>query len=328
MKRERRVTDFLSIYAVPVLIGCAILCLGWGVMRAFWEIGYKNTYRGDRSFPYYLSANWGDPLILPAICALISFEMRRFRNSVRWRPVIVAGTFGLLGGIVSQFQWTHSSRTLLNWTFTSQGSFNLPGWYHGFFLSVMCGLLLGGVTALLSLGYNRTRWDRGSVLRYLVVGYLLVLFTCLLATDNKRSSQGITDIDAAVVINIVSTPVLSAIIVVVMGVICHGRWRLLVLYSIVLLTTSIVVPLALLMRGIVPVSGAEIFYCGTAALFALTFVAAPATSSLIEQLIRSLPAAILTLILALATPGMPDDSSWMRAVAYSIAAMKIGRAHV
>ena len=25
MKRERRVTDFLSIYAVPVLIGCAVL---------------------------------------------------------------------------------------------------------------------------------------------------------------------------------------------------------------------------------------------------------------------------------------------------------------
>lgn len=150
MKRERRVTDFLSIYAVPILIGCTILCLGWGVMRALWEIGYKNTYRGDRSFPYYLSANWGDPLILPVICALISFEMRRFRDSVRWRPVVVAGTFGLLGGIVSQFQWTHSSRTLLNWTFTSQGSFNLPGWYHGFFLSVMCGLLLGGVTALLS----------------------------------------------------------------------------------------------------------------------------------------------------------------------------------
>lgn len=323
MKRERRVTDFLSIYAVPVLMGCTILCLGWGVMRTFWEIGYKNTYRGDRSFPYYLSANWGDPLILPAICALISFEMRRFRNSVRWRPVIVAGTFGLLGGIVSQFQWTHSSRTLLNWTFTSQGSFNLPGWYHGFFLSVMCGLLLGGVTALLSLGYNRTRWDRGSVLRYLVVGYLLVLFICLLATDNKRSSQGMTDIDAAAVINIVSMPVLFAIIVVVMGVICHGRWRILVLYSVVLLTTSIVVPLALLMRGIVPVSGAEIFYCGTAALFALTFVAAPATSSLIEQLIRSLPAAILTLILALATPGVPDDSSWMRVVAYSIAAMII-----
>lgn len=323
MKRERRVTDFLSIYAAPILIGCTILCLGWGVMRAFWEIGYKNTYRGDRSFPYYLSANWGDPLILPVICALISFEMRRFRDSVRWRPVVVAGTFGLLGGIVSQFQWTHSSHTLLNWTFASQGSFNLPGWYHGFFLSVMCGLLLGGVTALLSLGYNRTRWDRGSVLRYLVVGYLLVLFACLLATDNKRNPQGITDIDAAAIINIVLIPVLSAIIVVVMGAICHGKWRILLLYSVVLLTTSIVVPLALLMRGMVPVSGAEIFYCGTAALFALTFVTAPATSSLLEQLIRSLPAAILALILALATPGVPDDSSWMRVVVYSVVAMAI-----
>lgn len=323
MKRERRVTDFLSIYAVPVLIGCAVLCLGWGVMRVLWEMCYKNTYRGVRSFPYYLSANWGDPLILPVICALISFEMRRFRNSVRWRPVVVAGTIGLLGGIISQFQWTHGSRTLLNWTFTSQGSFNLPGWYHAFFLSVMCGLLLGGVTALLSLGYNRTRWGRGSALRYLIVGYLLVLFTCLLATDNKRSSQGIVEIDVATAISIVSTPVLSTIIVVVMGVICHGQWRILVLYSVVLLTTSIVVPLALLMRGMVPVSGAEIFYCGTAALFALTFVTAPATASLVEQLARSLPAAILTLILALATPGVPDESSRMRVIVYSVVAMII-----
>ena len=118
-------------------------------------------------------------------------------------------------------------------------------------------------------------------------------------------------------------PVLSAIIVVVMGAICHGKWRILLLYSVVLLTTSIVVPLALLMRGMVPVSGAEIFYCGTAALFALTFVTAPATSSLLEQLIRSLPAAILALILALATPGVPDDSSWMRVVVYSVVAMAI-----
>ena len=45
---------------------------------------------------------------------------------------------------------------------------------------------------------------------YFVVGYLLVLFACLLATDNKRNPQGITDIDAAAIINIVLIPVLSA----------------------------------------------------------------------------------------------------------------------
>lgn len=323
MKCKQRVVSFLSNYGVPILVGFAVLCLGWGVMRMFWEACYKHIYQGGRSFPYYLSANWGDSLILPAICALMSFEMRKFRNYVRWIPVVVAGTLGLLVGVASQFQWTHSSRTILNWTFTPQGSFNLPGWYHAIFLSVMCGLLLAGVVMMVSLGRHRIRWERGSVLRYLVVGYLLVLFTCLLATDNRRSPQGIAGIDAAAVISIVSTPVLSTIIVVVMGIVCRGRWRILVTYSIVLLVTSIVAPLALLMRGTVPVSVTEVFCSAVAALFALTFVTAPATSSLIEQLIRSLPAAILTLILALATPGVPDGSSWMRIVVYSIVAMVV-----
>lgn len=321
MKCKQRVVSFLSNYGVPVLVGFAVLCLGWGVMRMFWEAYYKHIYQGCRSFPYYLSANWGDSLILPAICALMSFEMRKFRNYVRWIPVVVAGILGLLVGVASQFQWTHSSRTILNWTFTPQGSFNLPGWYHAIFLSVMCGLLLAGVVMMVSLGRHRIRWERGSVLRYLVVGYLLVLFTCLLATDNRRSPQGIAEIDVAALINIVSTPVLSAIIVVVMGIVCRGRLRILATYSIVLLVTSIVVPVALLMRGTVPVSVTEIFCSAVAALFALSFVTAPVTSSLVEQLIRSLPAAILTLILVLATPGVPDGSSWMRVVFYSIVAM-------
>lgn len=321
MKCKQRVVSFLSNYGVPILVGFAVLCLGWGVMRMFWEACYKHIYQGGRSFPYYLSANWGDSLILPAICALMSFEVRKFRNYVRWIPVVVAGILGLLAGVASQFQWTHSSRTILNWTFTPQGSFNLPGWYHAIFLSVMCGLLLAGVVMMVSLGRHRIRWERGSVLRYLVVGYLLVLFACLLATDNRRSPQGIAEIDAAALISVASTPVLSTIVVVVMGIVCRGRWRILVTYSIVLLVTSIVVPVALLMRGTVPVSVTEVFCSAVAALFALSFVTAPATSSLVEQLIRSLPAAILTLILVLAAPGVPDGSSWMRVVFYSIVAM-------
>lgn len=321
MKCKQRVVSFLSNYGVPILVGFAVLCLGWGVMRMFWEACYKHIYQGGRSFPYYLSANWGDSLILPAICALMSFEVRKFRNYVRWIPVVVAGILGLLAGVASQFQWTHSSRTILNWTFTPQGSFNLPGWYHAIFLSVMCGLLLAGVVMMVSLGRHRIRWERGSVLRYLVVGYLLVLFACLLATDNRRSPQGIAEIDAAALISVASTPVLSTIVVVVMGIVCRGRWRILVTYSIVLLVTSIVVPVALLMRGTVPVSVTEVFCSAVAALFALSFVTAPATSSLVEQLIRSLPAAILTLILVLAAPGVPDGSSWMRGVFYSIVAM-------
>ena len=321
MKCKRRAFSFLSTYGVPTLVGFVVLCLGWGAMRLLWEMHYKHSYEGSRSFPYYLSANWGDSLILPVICGLISFEIRRFRDSVRWSRVVVAVMFGLSAGVISQFLWVYSSHTILNWTFTSQGSFNFPGWYHAIFLSVMSGALSGGVVAMLSLGRDRMRWERGSVLRYLVVGYLLVLFACLLATDNRRSLQGITEIDVISVISIVLTPVMSGIVVIAMGVICRGRWQILLPYSVVLLTTSIVVPLALLMRGIVPVSGVEVFCCGTATLFALSFVTAPATSSLVEQFIRSLPAALLTLILVLATPGVPSDSSWLRVVVYSIVAM-------
>lgn len=306
MKRERRVTDFLSIHAVPVLIGCAVLCLGWGAMRALWEIGYKNTYQGSRPFPYYLSANWGDSLILPVLCALISFEMRRFRNSVRWRLVAIAGACGFLGGVVSQFIWVYNDKTLLNWTFTSQGSFNFPGWYHAGFLSIMCGALLGGATALTLLGYDRTQWGRDSALRYLVIGYLFVLFTCLLATDNRRESQGITTIGKITAINVLMLPILTSIIIVIVGAICCRQWKILTPYAIVLLTTSIVVPSALLVRGTIPISGNEVF-CGVAAtLFASAFVTAPATASLVEQFARSLPVAVLVWILSFSVLGIPE----------------------
>lgn len=306
MKCERRATGFLSIYAVPILTGCAVLCLGWGAMRALWEINYKDDYQGGRSLSYYLSANWGDSLILPMICALMSFELRIFCDSVRWRPVIIAGVCGTLGGVVSQFMWVYDDKTLLNWTFTPQGSFNLSGWYHAGFLSIMCGILFAGATALTLLGYNRIQWGRSSVLRYLVVGYLFVLFACLLATDNRREPQGVIITNALTIISVATLPILASVVVIVAGVICCRRWKLLVSYAAILLTTSVIIPLALLIRGTTSISGNEVFCCTAATVFASTFVTAPATAGLVEQFARSLPTVVLVWVLSFSVVRIPE----------------------
>ena len=311
MERERQDEAGAIVCAAPALVAIAVACLGWGAMRFFWEFAYKNTYEGLRSFPYYLSANWGDPLVLPAISALICCELRRCRKRVRARPVCIAGVIGALGGAASQVHWTHDAATVLNWTFQADGSFNAPGWYHAVFLSAMCGLLLGGVVALILLGRDRPEWSRESVLRYLAVGYLFVLFSCLLATDNKRSAQGMEAASFCSLIETLAVPLTCSIAVVASAVACRGGRRILVRYSAVLLITSICVPLALLMRGLRPVSGSELFCCAAASFFALTLVTAPAASTFIEQLARSLPVAVLTAVLSLAIPGLLDRASWV-----------------
>ena len=117
VERERQDEAGAIVCAAPALVAIAVACLGWGAMRFFWEFAYKNTYEGLRSFPYYLSANWGDPLVLPAISALICCELRRCRKRVRARPVCIAGVIGALGGAASQVHWTHDAG--LSWPLSS-----------------------------------------------------------------------------------------------------------------------------------------------------------------------------------------------------------------
>ncbi|WP_103062393.1 hypothetical protein [Actinomyces qiguomingii] len=286
-----------------------VFCFGWLAMKSFWEFGYRNEYSGTRGLPYYLSANWGDPLILPAIGFLITYEIQQSLTAwtaLKRKVTLAGGLLGIAVGAASQFQWTHSGKTILNWTFNPDGSFNPPGWYHAVYLTAMCGFLLGGLAALTALGLGRSRsqWERGSVLRYLAIGYLFVLFSCLLATDNRRGLQEVTWTEASATAQTLLIPLIMTVLVTLIGVALGCDKRLLIMYVSVLAITSATVPTALLLRGMTPVSNAEVAYCGTAALFALSFVTAPASSRLLEQLLRSLPGAVIVWVSTLAVSGM------------------------
>lgn len=105
----------ISSIRLPLLAGALVLAAGWCSMRCLWEVWYRETYGGLQTFPYYLSANWGDPLILPAICTLLVQELRPLSrlHPIRLK-IIVASSLGAAGGLISQYSWTHSGTTQLN----------------------------------------------------------------------------------------------------------------------------------------------------------------------------------------------------------------------
>lgn len=280
-------------------------------MRILWEIGYRDVYNGQHDFPYYLSANWGDSIILPTICALVFQELRPLSGiSPHKLAIALFSLAGFIGGACTQFWWVYSDRTELNWTFDGEGYFNLAGWYHAAFLVFVCTLLSGGLGTLILVGRRRVHWERDSIIRHLTIGYLLVLFACLLATDNHRSALGFSDTEASNIVQILALPLISTVLTCVISAYLGAAKRLTITYSITLFTTSVSIPIAILARGTSPTSVTELIGCAGAALFAINFVTAPASTSLFEQYSRSIPVTIIAMVVALLLPGSPQTQSW------------------
>ena len=276
-------------YVVPVAIWFLVLIFGWGVMRAFWEFNYKYSYHGMETLPYYLSANWGDALILPTVCAIGYVEIRTSWRSVSRIVACVSGLFGFAVGVLTQIQWNLDANTVRNWTFNRAGGFNLPGWYHAAFLIVMCGVL----TSLIGVAVHVGR-ERSSALRYMTVGYLLVLFSCLLATDNLRQVNGVPPLSTSGLAGLWSKPLLTCVLVVFFAHLCNLSYRGVIAYALTLATTALSIPLLFIYRGLEPVTLTAGIGCMLAFVFASSFITAPSSVSSLERLLRSLPTAVLS----------------------------------
>ena len=283
-------------YVVPVAIWFLVLIFGWGVMRAFWEFSYKYSYDGMETLPYYLSANWGDALILPTVCAIGYVEIRTSWRSVSRVVACVSGLFGFAVGVLTQIQWNLDANTVRNWTFNRAGGFNLPGWYHAAFLIVMCGVLTCLVGVSVHVGCKRRNWERSSALRYMAVGYLLVLFSCLLATDNLRQVNGVLPLSTSGLVGLWSKPLLTCVLVVFFAHLCNLSYRGVVAYALTLATTALSIPLLFMYRGLEPVTLTAGIGCMLAFVFALSFITAPSSVSSVERLLRSLPTAVLAAV--------------------------------
>ena len=293
-------------YGAPVVIWCIVLVFGWGAMRMFWEVAYKYSYDGLQTLPYYLSANWGDPLILPTVCAIGYVEIRSSWSSVSRSVACISGLLGLVVGTLTQFQWNLDTNTVKNWTFNSSGGFNLPGWYHATFLIVMCGVMASIIGMAVHVGYNRRNWERSSALRYMTVGYLLVLFSCLLATDNLRQVNGVLSLSKSGLIGLWSKPLLTCVLVVFFAHLCNLSYRGVVAYASTLAITALSIPILFLYRGLEPVTLTAGIGCVLAFVFALSFITAPSSVSLIEHLLRSLPSAVLAAVFVLIALAKPE----------------------
>lgn len=291
---------------VPVAIWFLVLIFGWGVMRAFWEFSYKYSYDGMETLPYYLSANWGDALILPTVCAIGYVEIRTSWRSVSRIVACVSGLFGFAVGVLTQIQWNLDMNTVRNWTFNRAGGFNLPGWYHAAFLIVMCGVLTSLVGVAVHVGCKRRNWERSSALRYMAVGYLLVLFSCLLATDNLRQVNGVLPLSTSGLVGLWSKPLLTCVLVVFFAHLCNLSYRGVVAYALTLATTALSIPLLFIYRGLEPVTLTAGIGCMLAFVFALSFIAAPSSVSSVERLLRSLPTAVLAAVFVLIALAKPE----------------------
>lgn len=120
------------------LFGLFVFVLGFGVMCLFWMFGeYPSGLLG--LFSYY-SSGIGDSIFLPIMSAsfLLYFLISDYELTKRQKICTVCcGITGLLVGIALQASWLLNPKIELNWTIPKYHYFNVPGWYHAFFLVFM-----------------------------------------------------------------------------------------------------------------------------------------------------------------------------------------------
>lgn len=299
----------VKLYVAPAVVWWLVFLFGWGTMRVFWELSYKHTYNGLETLPYYLSANWGDSLILPTVCAIGYVEIRSSWRNVSRTVACIAGLLGLIVGLLTQVQWNLNADTVKNWTFNRGGGFNLPGWYHAVFLVVMCGVLTSIIGVAVHVGHNRGDWERNSALRYMTVGYLLVLFSSLLATDNLRQVNGALPLSVPNYVGLWGKPLFVCALVAFVAHVCNLNYRGVVAYALTLATTAVSIPFLFVYRGLGPVTLIAGIGCVLAFVFGLFFITAPSSVSLVERLLRSLPTAVIAAVFMLVAMADPKKVS-------------------
>jgi hypothetical protein len=153
---------------------------------------------GALGFTDYLSATWGDGLLLPISMAALVYAYQTLPPTGGDRVLVtVGGVCGAIGGVLTQVQWLRDDNPRLNWTLPAPHVFNNAGIYHAVFLT--------GAAAGFSAAWAGTllRWARNPQIRDRRVSQALGVallsglgFACLLVVDNqqtqKRSSSGFT----------------------------------------------------------------------------------------------------------------------------------------
>lgn len=219
--------------AVPMAIG--VMAFGFGALTIFSK--FANYDHALRGFWSYRSATIGDAILLP----LLTYTLMKSINAPEqfsrraWVLIRLAGVSGLLVGASTNIYALLAPEQDLNWTHPADGVFNAPGWYHAAFLSVCAGFLSAlFVAAMVQLKRRcRAAGEAQGVRQTLrVVGFTIVGFSLLLATDNVDASRGVRIGDA-------SLPALALVVWVVASLLVDKEHDV---YSFMWQATSAVIP--------------------------------------------------------------------------------------
>lgn len=119
-----------------IIVGFIVLILGFASMNLWWNILPRdNSLYG---LYHYRAATWGDGICLPLLTGAL-YYVDKYKNNKKM--YILIGIVAFLIGVGIQISWLFDDNIVLNWTIPRANYFNIAGWWHATFFSLMFGIL-------------------------------------------------------------------------------------------------------------------------------------------------------------------------------------------
>jgi hypothetical protein len=190
---DRKLDERRYIY-VALLAAFATFIAGFGAMSLLYFAGsWPAGLRGLYSFK---SATYGDALLIPLMVGILVRTYLLLQNSDDDRVFLLYWAIpGVAIGIFTQWLWLRNPHPALNWTLPAPHTFNIAGWYHAAFLTLISGLL-SSLTIGILVGLRRLRRRNASDYRRIATSPWVVVvaasaaeFLVLLNADNTGSNS-------------------------------------------------------------------------------------------------------------------------------------------
>jgi hypothetical protein len=167
-----------------------LLCAaGFGVMETLSHI--FPAAEGVLKLHDYLSATWGDAILLPVSLASLTYAYRMIPPTSHDRAWVLAGAAcGAVGGLITQVRWLLDDDPQLNWTIPAPHIFYGAGIYHAVFLTASAATFAGlwmGVSR--RWAYSTTVASRRAAAAIAVAFLGGMAFIVLLILDNQRTAD-------------------------------------------------------------------------------------------------------------------------------------------
>lgn len=144
-----------TIFLKSLLLAIFVCVIGFGVMNMLWI-----QYEGDNGLPGfydYNAATIGDGLCLPILifasayyCMTHRLKIEKSQRKAHVISIIVSLFFACIGFAI-QISWLLDDNIVLNWTIPKAHYFNVAGWYHCFYFTMMFGIIAYGISKMFLL---------------------------------------------------------------------------------------------------------------------------------------------------------------------------------